>query len=74
MLCLSAISYGDLSSLLPFGQTIDIFELSGGHLLEAFEYSMNKTSNRNKFVASYMLQVSGKIKVKIFSRWALFDK
>ena len=53
------ITYGDLLTVLPFGNTADILEIKGEHLLQAFEHGVTKwnpTSPRGAF-----LQVSGNV-------------
>lgn len=48
---LSALTYSDLMTALPFGNTMDVVELQGKHLLELFEYSLSDSY--------YTLQTSG---------------
>lgn len=54
----AAISYGDVITSLPFGNTIDSFELSGQEIIDAFEYSVENDYLR-QFRVNKILQVSG---------------
>lgn len=53
------ITYGDIVALMPFENTVDIFELSGKTLLEVFEHSVSRSFSQETFIGIHMLQVSG---------------
>ena len=52
------ITSGHILSVLPFGNTADILELKGRHLLDALEHSVHNYNPQ--FPAGAFLQVSGK--------------
>lgn len=56
----TAISYGDVKTLLPFDNTIDSFDLNGQEIIDAFEYSVRHLHTRHGRVKN-ILQVSGEI-------------
>ncbi|XP_071955329.1 snake venom 5'-nucleotidase-like [Antedon mediterranea] len=51
------IRLGDISTVLPFGNTVDIVELKGQHLKEAFEFAVQKYGEGD--IGGEFLQVSG---------------
>ncbi|XP_033099228.1 snake venom 5'-nucleotidase-like [Anneissia japonica] len=55
------ITIGDVNTVLPFGNTVDIVELKGLHIKEAFEYCVKNYGNGD--LGGEFLQVSG-IRVK----------
>lgn len=54
-----SITYNDLSTILPFGNTIDTFELRGDHLMEILEHAVDESWRNNTFIGKWLLQVSG---------------
>nr|B3A0N5.1 RecName: Full=Apyrase; AltName: Full=ATP-diphosphatase; Short=ADPase; AltName: Full=ATP-diphosphohydrolase; AltName: Full=Adenosine diphosphatase; AltName: Allergen=Tab y 1; Flags: Precursor [Tabanus yao]ADX78255.1 Tab y 3 allergen [Tabanus yao] len=52
------ITFSQLITMAPFENTVDTFDLSGKHLLEAFEHAVT-VPNRLGFNGQNMLQVSG---------------
>lgn len=57
--CLNtAITYGDLKSLLPFEDTVDSFDLSGQDIVDALEHSVGHYISKELRV-NKILQVSG---------------
>lgn len=53
------LTFGDLVTVLPFGNTIDTLELRGKHLIETLEYAVSKSYDEDRFNGAYMLQMSG---------------
>lgn len=53
----AAITYGDIVAVQPFGNSIDILELTGQDLIDVFEYN-GKRAFGQKLINS-LLQVSG---------------
>eukprot|EP00112_Aurelia_sp_Birch-Aquarium-sp1_P003774 Seg1425.2 transcript_id=Seg1425.2/GoldUCD/mRNA.D3Y31 product="Snake venom 5'-nucleotidase" protein_id=Seg1425.2/GoldUCD/D3Y31 len=51
------ITYGDLKTVFPFGDTADIIEIKGEHLIEAFEFGVKKWNPKSP--EGRFLQVSG---------------
>ncbi len=51
------ITYGDLLTVLPFGNTADIIEIKGEHLLLALEHGLTKWNPQDP--AGRFLQMSG---------------
>ncbi|XP_037916090.1 apyrase-like [Hermetia illucens] len=54
-----ALTYAHLVTTIPFGNTVDSFDIRGKYLLEALEYSVEKSYDEGQFSAANMLQVSG---------------
>ncbi len=54
-----SISMEDILQVLPFQNTIDVIEITGEHLREAFEYSMEGYDPKGYRLAGKFLQVSG---------------
>lgn len=53
------ISLNDLLMLLPFDNSLDLFELRGDHLKELFEHSVSESWNPDTFVGKWLMQISG---------------
>lgn len=56
-----AITYGDILTVLPFGNRVDSFELQGIHIWNAMERSVTEI-NKIHTNLDYMLHISGLIK------------
>lgn len=56
-----AITLKDLSTVLPFGDHVDVVDLTGAVLKQVFEYSANRTLFRNEThdTGVHVLHVSG---------------
>ena len=55
---LESITYGDILTVLPFGNTADIIEIKGKHLLHVLEHSVTEYSETNP--SGRFMQYSGK--------------
>lgn len=55
---MSAITYGDILTVLPFGNRVDSFEMQGKYIWEAMERSVTEL-NRIHTNLDHMLHVSG---------------
>lgn len=53
------LNYGDLKTVIPFDNTIDMIDLKGEDLWDTIEYSLIKSFNAESFVGAHLLQVSG---------------
>lgn len=53
------ISLNDLLMILPFDNSLDLFELRGDHLKELFEHSVSESWNPDTFVGKWLMQISG---------------
>lgn len=53
------ISLNDLLMILPFDNSLDLFELRGDHLKELFEHSVSESWNSDTFVGKWLMQISG---------------
>lgn len=56
---ISEILYSDLAATMPFGSSVDTFELRGDHLKEVFERAVNDVSRANGVFSKFDVQVSG---------------
>ena len=58
-------------TVFPFGDTADIIEIKGEHLIEAFEFCVTKWTPKSP--AGRFLQVSGRfvLSLKLFSTYSL---
>lgn len=54
------ILYGDLAATMPFGNSVDTFELRGDHLKEVFERAVKDELKETKVFPKFIVQVSGK--------------
>lgn len=54
-----SVSMEDILQVLPFDNTIDMIEIKGEHLLEAFQYSIEGYDPNGFHPAGKFLQVSG---------------
>ncbi|XP_021964441.1 snake venom 5'-nucleotidase [Folsomia candida] len=54
-----SISMDDILTVLPFSNTIDLIEIQGNHLREAFEFSVQDYDPKGFHLAGKFLQVSG---------------
>ena len=55
-----SITLEDVMTVLPFRNTIDLMEIKGKHLLEAFEFSVDGYDPNGFHTAGKFLQISGK--------------
>lgn len=55
---ISAITYGDILTVLPFGNRVDSFELQGKYILHAMERSVTEL-NQIHTNLDHMLHISG---------------
>jgi 5'-nucleotidase len=53
------IKYADIVAFMPFENTLDILDLSGDTIYEAFEHSVSRSFVTNEFIGIHMLQISG---------------
>lgn len=53
------ITFGDILTLFPFTNTVDVVELEGRVLIDVFEHSISRSWFEDRFIGAYMLQVSG---------------
>lgn len=53
------ISFNDLLMMLPFDNSLDLFQLRGDHLKELFEHSVAESWTSGKFVGKWLMQISG---------------
>lgn len=53
------ITYSDIVAFMPFENTLDILQLTGGVLIDVFEHSVSRSFTEDEFIGNYMLQVSG---------------
>lgn len=53
------ITLNDLLMILPFENSLDLFELRGDHLKELFEHSVSESWNPDTFVGKWLMQISG---------------
>lgn len=53
------ITFGDILTLFPFTNTVDVVELEGHVLIDMFEHSISRSWYEDRFVGANMLQVSG---------------
>lgn len=54
-----AISLNDLLMILPFHNSLDLFELRGDHLKELFEHSVSESWKPDTFIGKWLMQISG---------------
>lgn len=55
------ILYSDLAATMPFGNSVDTFELRGVHLKEVFERAVKDELKATKVFPKFVVQVSGTI-------------
>lgn len=53
------VNYGDLKTVIPFDNTLDLIDLKGEDLWDTIEYSLTKSFSNESFVGAHLLQVSG---------------
>ncbi|XP_070496322.1 apyrase-like [Chironomus tepperi] len=53
------ITYGDVMTFFPFGNTFDILELNGTALMAVFEHAVARSWSETEFIPADMLQISG---------------
>lgn len=58
------ITYGDLVTAIPFGNTFDVGEIEGVYLKELFEKTITPYSYGRAYINANLLQLSGRYYTK----------
>lgn len=59
-----AILYSDLAATIPFGNSVDTFDLRGDHLKHAFEHAVGDKIKSGILQPKSLMQISGTIQSK----------
>lgn len=68
MLHFLEILYGDLAATMPFGNSVDTFELRGDRLKDVFERAVKDEPKETKVFPKFVVQVSGWFYARISSK------
>lgn len=63
---ISAITYNDLATIIPFENSIDVWDLRGDHVKEIFEHAVDGEWKPASFDLRFFTQVSGKLTMNTF--------